>query len=135
MLEPTSRIDSHPKSGTTVGKKHTDSGSLAVSESRPNSKSQASQAATGTVTTRTTASHNIATKAGNLISKKNKGKGRSVKGKQKDSDKAPDRHGDSDSTGINLNLSDEFDDDSHEREAALSSPIKGKTSREINKVS
>jgi hypothetical protein len=134
LLEPTSRIDSHPKSGTTVGKKHTtDSGSLAVSESRPNSKSQA-EAATGTVTTRTTASHNIATKAGNLISKKNKGKGRSVKGKQKDSDKAPNRHGDFD-TGINLNLSDEFEDDSHEREAALSSPIKGKTSREINKVS
>jgi hypothetical protein len=67
-----------------------------------------------TVTARTTASHNIATKAG-----KNKGKG--PKGKKKDT--APE----SDS------LSDE--DDSREREAALSSPIKGKASRELNKVS
>jgi hypothetical protein len=69
------------------------------------------------VTARTTASHNIAMKAGNF-SKKNKA---GSKGKQK---KAPEPKPDT---------SDE--DDSHEREAALSSPIKGKISRELNKVS
>jgi hypothetical protein len=63
-----------------------------------------------------TASHNIAAKTGNLISK-NKEKG--SKGKQKDST-APD-------PDIN-------EDDSQERKAALSSPIKGKTSRELSKV-
>ena len=71
-----------------------------------------------TVTARTTAnSHHIATKAGNLIPKKNKGKAPDLKGKQKET--APE--------------SDE--DDSLEKEAALSSPIKGKTSREVNKAS
>jgi hypothetical protein len=67
------------------------------------------------VTARTTASHHIASKAGKLI--KNKGKGSN--GKLKETAPEPD-------------LSDE--DDSQEREAALSSPIKGKISRELNKV-
>ena len=91
-------------------------------------KSQAS-GTRATQAGRTTASHNIATKAGNLISKKNKGKG--LKGKQKD--KAPESDSGSDRTARGISLSDE--DDSRERKAALSSPIKGKTSRELNKVS
>lgn len=68
------------------------------------------------------ASHNITTNLkGDLIPRKNKGK--DLKGKPKDLDTAPDA----------ASLSDE--DDSHKREAALSSPIKGKTSRELNKES
>lgn len=75
------------------------------------------------MTARTTASHNITTKAGNLISKKNKGKG--PNGKQK-TEPEP-------ASDANYSLSDE--DDSREREAALSSPIKGIISRALNKVS
>ena len=73
---------------------------------------------THTVNARTTASHNIATKVGNL-NPKNKEKGQ----KEKQKETAPDDP---------ENFSDE--DDSREREAALSSPIKGKTSRELSKV-
>jgi hypothetical protein len=73
-----------------------------------------------TVTARTTSSHNItSTKAGNLVSTKNKGKGR--KGKKTTA-----------AAGGEPGLTDE--DDSREKEAALSSPIKGKISREGNKV-
>jgi hypothetical protein len=118
---------SRAKSGTAtaVSKKFmksldhtTDSGSLAGSESITGKSSGGTRRATSTaVTARTTASHNIATKAGNLISKK-KNKGKGPNGKDKET--AP-------------TLSDE--DDSREREAALSSPIKGKISRELNKVS
>jgi hypothetical protein len=104
----------------------TDSGSLAGSESivtkssggtrAATSRAAASQAST-TVTARTTASHHIASKAGKLI--KNKGNLKGSNGKLKETAPEPD-------------LSDE--DDSREREAALSSPIKGKISRELNKV-
>ena len=81
-LEPTSRaIDtSHAKSGASVSKKSlaldptTDSGSLGGSESITGGKSSRGTTQATTVTARTTASHNITTKAGNLISKKNKGK-------------------------------------------------------------
>ena len=85
-------------------------------------KSSESGTQVTTATARTTASHNIAakaTKAGNI--RKNKAK--DPKGKKKDT--APEPEPDS--------LSDE--DDSREREAALSSPIKGKISRELNEVS
>jgi hypothetical protein len=94
----------------------TDSGSLAGSESIV--KSSGGTRATA-VTARTTASHNIATKAGNFISKKNKAQ-KNSKGKETAPEPEPD-------------TSDE--DDSRERDAALSSPIKGKISRELNKVS
>jgi hypothetical protein len=110
---------SHPKSKTS--KKlldNTDSGSVADSESIAAAKSQAQRA---TVTDRKTASHNIASKTGNLISKKNKNL-KGPKGKQKDTAPEPE-------------LLEDSDDDSKEREAALSSPIKGKTSRALNKVS
>lgn len=89
-------------------------------------KSQPSTGGTRpTVTARTTDSHNITSttsklEAGNPAPKKNKEKG--LKGKQKEAPKL-----DSDT-----NISD--DDDSQEREAALSSPIKGKISRQLNKV-
>ena len=73
---------------------------------------------TRTVNARMTASHNIAMKVGNL-NPKNKEKGR----KEKRKETAP---------YDPKNFSDE--DDSREREAALSSPIKGKTSRELSKV-
>jgi hypothetical protein len=53
-------------------------------------------------------------------------KGPNLKGERKQQETAPDPD---DGT---FSLSDE--DDSREREAALSSPIKGKTSRELNKV-
>jgi hypothetical protein len=84
---------------------HTDSGSAAGSE-----KFGGTQA---TVTARTTASHNIATsiKPGNL---KNKGNLRR--------ETAPDS-------------AESDEDDSREREAALSSPIIGKVSRELSKAS
>jgi hypothetical protein len=102
---------------------------MAGSESIAKLKSQASNSESGTqrastVTARTTASHNITAKAGKSNSKKNKGK-KGLNGKQKDST-APEHDS-------SISLSDE--DDSQEREAALSSPIKGKTSRELNKVS
>jgi hypothetical protein len=74
-----------------------------------------------TTKAQTTASNNIATKVGNLNEKKSKEKGP----KEKQKETAP-------NDPENLNLSDE--DDSREREAALSSPIKGKTSRELNKA-
>lgn len=100
----------------------TDSGSLAGSESvagRTSTSASQSSGSTRAVTARTTASHNIiATTNSKAVLKKNKGKG---KPKEISSTAKPD-----------TNLSD--DDDSREREAALSSPIKGKTSRELNKV-
>lgn len=131
-LEPSSRHGdtSRPKSGTIVSKnflkslEQTDSGSLAGSESVGGTRARP------TVTARTTASHNIAsTKAGNLTSKK-KNKGKASKGKQKETVPEPDTQPEPEAQA---SLSD--DDDSQEREAALSSPIKGKTSRELNKVS
>lgn len=67
---------------------------------------------------RTTASHNIIAEAGKLNSKKNKEKG--LKEKRKETT-APESD-------------DSIEDDSHERDEALSSPIKGKTSRELTKV-
>jgi hypothetical protein len=126
-LEPTSRvIDFHSESGTTVSKKlldcTTDSSSVADSESiatQPTIAAAKSSSTWATVTAQMMASHNIAIT--NLISRKNKRKG--PKGKKKDTAPEPD-------TGIMV--SDE--DDSQEREAALSSSIKGKTSRELNQV-
>jgi hypothetical protein len=74
---------------------------------------------TGTTNARTTASNNIATKISDPKNNKEKGP------KEKRKKTAPD-------DPENLYLTDE--DDSREREAALSSPIKGMTSRELNKV-
>lgn len=100
----------------------TDSGSLAGSES-VTAKSAGGGTRRATVNARTTAnSHDITnTKAGSLNLKKNKETG--PKGKQKKT--APNPASDA----------DEFEDDSREREAALSSPISGKTSRELSKES
>ena len=60
-----------------------------------------------------------------MLPKAQKNKGKGLKGKQKET--APQE------PDTNISLSDE--DKSCEREAALSSPIKGKTSRELNKAS
>jgi hypothetical protein len=67
---------------------------------------------------RTTASHQIAAKTGNVIMKARKGK---TKGEKRRSE--PEAY----------NASDE--DDSLEREAALLSPVKGIAARKANKVS
>lgn len=130
-----SSVDSQLKSRTTVGKNlkllglehSTDQGSAAGLESITwptiaTAKPSETQAIAMTASAQTMASHNITpTKAGNLISrKKNKGKSSNSKRNTEPN------------TGIGM--SDE--DNSHERDAVLLSPVnlKGKTSCELNKV-